>query len=85
MSLKTNQLVKYTCLGLSAAYITAVLFLGMLNLLKGQNDLNDSKTLDFTISYFKADDEMKLKNRNRKKPKKKPKASKPQKVAFPIA
>ena len=77
MSLKIKDFIKFTCLGLSAAYITAVLFLGMLNLLNDQNEFNDSKTLDFTISYFKADDEMKLKNRNRKKPKKKPRASKP--------
>lgn len=77
MSFKIKQLIKYTCLGLSAAFITTVLFMGMLNLLKDQGRFHDKKTLNFKILYFKIDDEMKLKNRNRKKPKKKPKASKP--------
>ncbi|WP_179952172.1 energy transducer TonB [Marinicella rhabdoformis] len=72
-----QNIIKYSCLGVSAAYITAVLFLGMLNLLKEQHARFNNETLDFTISYFKTEDDLALKKRNHKKPKKKPKSSKP--------
>lgn len=72
-----QNFIKYSCLGFSAAYITVVLFLGMLNLLQNHNDLVTNQTLDFSISYVNIDDNLALKKRQIKKPQKQPKATQP--------
>ena len=76
-SLNTQKVIKYACFGFSAAYITVVLFLGMLSLLQNHNDLRSGDTLDFRISYINIDDSLALKKRQIKKPEKQPKATKP--------
>ncbi len=70
-----QQIFKYTCLATLAAYITVVLYTGMLSLLNHHPNVSSTEQLDFTISYIQTDDTLSLKKRNKKKPLKKPKSS----------
>jgi protein TonB len=62
------HLIRYTCSGILGFFITAALFIGMLNLLGSKSFYMSSETLDFSISYVKAEAETKQRKRQKKKP-----------------
>ncbi len=62
------QAIRYTCSGILGFFITAALFVGMLNLLGSGSKFVSTDSLDLSISYVKAEVETKQKQRQRKKP-----------------
>ncbi len=62
------QAIRFTCSGILGFFITAALFLGMLNLLGSGPKFISTDSLDLSISYVKTEVATKQKQRQKKKP-----------------
>jgi protein TonB len=72
-----QQMIRFTCSGFLGFFITAALFIGMLNLLDLNYKVINTENMDFKISYVNAEIDIKERKRQIKKPPEIQKSSQP--------
>jgi protein TonB len=72
-----QQIIRFTCSGFLGFFITLVLFFGMMKLLGSGYKVSNSDSLNFNISYVKAEVDTKERKRLKKKPPEMKKSSQP--------